>query len=74
MRNHAQVLLNSSCSLGKLVNTETKENTLLCIGKNNICISCVLMVLSIIPSKYCTIKWSTVSPPAKRYLIFSLVS
>ena len=34
-------------TLGKLVNTQTKGITLLCIGKNNICISCVLMALSI---------------------------
>ena len=37
----AQVLLKRSCTLGKLVNTQTKVITLLCIGKNNICISCV---------------------------------
>ena len=41
MRNRAQVLLRRSCTLGKLVNTQIKEHTLLCTGKNNICISCV---------------------------------
>ena len=47
MRSQAQVLLKRSCTLGKLVNTQTKGITLLCIGKNNMCISCVLMALSI---------------------------
>ena len=47
MRNQAQVLLKRSCSLGKLVNTHIKEFTLLCTGKNNISISCILMALSI---------------------------
>ena len=41
MRNQAQVLLKRSCTLGKFVNTQTKGITLICIGKNNICISCV---------------------------------
>ena len=41
MRNQAQFLLKRSCTLGKLVNVHTKGITLLCIGKNNICISCV---------------------------------
>ena len=41
LRNQAQVLLKRSCTLGKLVNTQTKGITLLCIGTNNICISCV---------------------------------
>ena len=41
MSNQAQVLLKRSCTLGKLVNTQTKGITLLCIGKNNICISCI---------------------------------
>ena len=41
MHNQAQVLLKRSCTLEKLVNTHTKGITLLCIGKNNICISCV---------------------------------
>ena len=31
----AQVLLQRSITLGKLVNTHTKGITLLCIGKNN---------------------------------------
>ena len=39
--NQAQVLLKRSCVLGKLVNTQTKGITLLCIGKNNVCISSV---------------------------------
>ena len=33
VRYHAQVLLKHSCTLGKLVNTETKGIMLLCIGK-----------------------------------------
>ena len=37
----AQVLLKCSCTFGKLVNTQIKGITLLCTGKNNICISCV---------------------------------
>ena len=41
MRDQAQILLKRSCTLGKLVNTQTKGITLLCIGKNNVCISCV---------------------------------
>ena len=41
MCNQAQVLLNRSCTLGKLVNTQTKGITLLCIGKNNTYVSCV---------------------------------
>ena len=41
VRYQAQVLLNHSCMLGKLVNTPTKGITLLCIRKNNSCISCV---------------------------------
>ena len=32
MRNQAQVLLKCSCTLGKLVNTQTMGITLLCIG------------------------------------------
>ena len=40
VRSEAQVLLRRSCTLGKLVNTQTKGITLLCIG-NNMCISCV---------------------------------
>ena len=47
MRNQAHILLKRSCTLGTLVNTQTKGIKLLCIGKNNICISCVLMALSI---------------------------
>ena len=35
----AQVLLKRSCTLGKLVNTQTKDITLLCKGTNNICIN-----------------------------------
>ena len=31
---------NQACTLGKLVNTQTKGITLLCIEKNNVCISC----------------------------------
>ena len=46
--NQAQVLLKRSCTFGKLENTQSKEITLLCMGKNNICISCVLMALSIL--------------------------
>ena len=42
VRNQAQVLLKRSCTLGNPVNTETKGITLLSIGKNNTCISCVL--------------------------------
>ena len=42
MLSQAQVLLKLSCTLGKLVNTQTKGITLLCIGKNNMYISCVL--------------------------------
>ena len=41
VRNQDQVLLKLSCTLGKLVNTQIKGITLLCTGKNNICISCV---------------------------------
>ena len=43
MRNQPQVLLKLSCTLGKLVNAQTNKKgiTLLCKGKNNICISCV---------------------------------
>ena len=41
-----QVLPKRSCTLWKLVNTQTKEITLLCIEKN-ICISCVLVALSV---------------------------
>ena len=41
MHDQAQVLLKPSCTLGKLVNTQIKGITLLCIGKINICISCV---------------------------------
>ena len=37
----AQVLLKRSCTLGKLENTQTKGITLLCKGKNIICISCI---------------------------------
>ena len=47
VRNQAQGLLKRSCTLGKLVNTQTKGITLLCKGKNDICISCILMALSI---------------------------
>ena len=47
MLNQAQVLLKHSCTLGKLVNTQIKGNTLLCTGKN-ICIKRVLMALSIV--------------------------
>ena len=47
MRNQAHVFHKGSCTLGKLVNTQAKGITLLCIGKNNICISCVVMALSI---------------------------
>ena len=46
MRNQAQVLLKRSCTLGKLVNTQTKELHAM-YRKNTICISCVLMALSI---------------------------
>ena len=49
MRKQAQVSLKRSCTLGKLVNTNIKGITFLCTGKNNICISCVLMALSILP-------------------------
>ena len=38
VRNQAQVLLKLSCTLGKLVNTQTKGITLLRIGKSNVCI------------------------------------
>ena len=38
-RKQAQVMLKRFCTLGKLVNRRTKGITLLCIGKNNICIS-----------------------------------
>ena len=41
VRYQAQVLLKHSCTLGELVNTQPNRITLLCIGKNNICISCV---------------------------------
>ena len=41
MRNQAQILLKRSCTLGKLVNTQIKGITLICTGKNTICISCV---------------------------------
>ena len=41
VRNQAQVLLKRSCTLRKLVNTQIKGITLLCTGKNNICVSCV---------------------------------
>ena len=41
MRYQAQVLQKRPYTLGKLVNTHTKGITLLCIGQNNICISCV---------------------------------
>ena len=51
MRNQAQVLLKRSCTLGKLVNTQIKVIALLCTGINNICISCVLMALSILKRK-----------------------
>ena len=30
-----------TCTLGKLVNTQAKGITLLCIEKDNICISCI---------------------------------
>ena len=40
VRNQARVLLKRSCTLSKLVNTQIKGITLLCSGKNNICISC----------------------------------
>ena len=40
VRNQAQVLLKPS--FRKLANTKIKGITLLCTGKNNICISCVL--------------------------------
>ena len=48
VRNQAQVLLKHSCTLEELVNTQIKEITLICTGKNIICISCVLMALSIL--------------------------
>ena len=41
MLNQAQVLLKRSCTFGKLVNIQITGVTLLCTGKNNICISCV---------------------------------
>ena len=41
MLKQAQVLLKRSCTFGKLVNIQITEFTLLCTGKNNICISCV---------------------------------
>ena len=40
MLNQAQDLLKLSCTLGKLVNTQIKGIKLLCLGKNNNCISC----------------------------------
>ena len=39
--NQAQILLQLSCMLVKLVNTQTKGIKLICLGKNNICISWV---------------------------------
>ena len=48
MRNQAQVLLKRSYTLGKLVNTQKRGIVLLCIGKHTMCISCVLMALSIV--------------------------
>ena len=41
MLNQAQVLLKRSCTFGKLGNIQITGITLLCTGKNNICISCV---------------------------------
>ena len=41
VHNQAQVLLKRSCTLGKLVNTQIKGITMICTGKNTICISCV---------------------------------
>ena len=52
VRNQAQVLLTRSCTLGKLVNTHIKGITLICTGKNNICISCVLNGFKYICSIY----------------------
>ena len=46
MHNQAQVLLKRSCTLGKLVNTQIKGITLLCIGKKFVSVA-FLMALSI---------------------------
>ena len=43
VRNQAQVLLYRSCMLGKVVNTHTKGFTLLGMGKDSNCNSCVLI-------------------------------
>ena len=48
MRNRAQVLLKRSCTLGKLVNTQRKGLTLLCIGKIIFVSVAFLMALSIV--------------------------
>ena len=47
MRNQAQVLLKRSCMLGKLVNTQSKGLTLLCIGKIIFVSVAFLLALSI---------------------------
>ena len=52
MRNQAQVLLKRSCTLWKLVNTQTRGITLLCIGKIIFVSVAFLMALSICCFKY----------------------
>ena len=47
MPNQAQVLLKRSCMLGKLVNTQSKGLTLLCIGKIIFVSVAFLLALSI---------------------------
>ena len=47
IRNQAHILLKGSCTLGKLVNTQTKAIKLLCIGKIIPVSVAFLMVLSL---------------------------